>query len=103
MRILFLSPSFPAEMPLFVRALAQVGVEVVGAGDLAAAMPPSEVREARSGYVQVGLGREHEPLEGGRRHPSAPFDRVGCLWGPGVMLAAKLRHALGVPGLDEAR
>ena len=103
MRILFLSPSFPAEMPLFTRALAEVGVEVVGAGDLAESMLPPDVREALSGYIQVSLGHDHETIETIQRHAAEPFDRVECLWEPGVMLAAKLRRALGVPGLDEAR
>ncbi|MEY4773924.1 MAG: hypothetical protein RIT40_959, partial [Planctomycetota bacterium] len=33
MDILFLSPGYPAEMPLFVRGLAQVGARVWGVGD----------------------------------------------------------------------
>ena len=28
------------------------------------------------------------------------IDRVECLWEPGMILAARLREALGVPGLN---
>ncbi|MFT5464209.1 MAG: hypothetical protein ACI8QS_003103, partial [Planctomycetota bacterium] len=33
MNVVFLSPGFPAEMPHFTQALAQVGVRVFGVGD----------------------------------------------------------------------
>ncbi|MCA9727399.1 MAG: ATP-grasp domain-containing protein [Candidatus Eisenbacteria bacterium] len=104
MRILFLSPSFPAEMPLFVHALAESGVQVVGVGDVAEATLPEPLRASLSGYVQVGMGHEHELIAAVRRYAQEhPLDRVECLWEPGVMLAAKLRAALGLPGLDEER
>jgi len=33
MRILFISPGYPSEMPYFCRGLAAVGADVVGLGD----------------------------------------------------------------------
>ena len=53
MNVLFLSPGFPAEMPLFTRGLAQVGAKVFGVGDQPAAALPSEARQGLSDYLQV--------------------------------------------------
>ena len=33
MNVIYLSPGFPAEMPLFVRGLAKIGAKVYGVGD----------------------------------------------------------------------
>ena len=46
MDILFLSPGYPAEMPLFVRGLADVGARVWGVGDQAKEALPEEARKA---------------------------------------------------------
>ena len=44
MRVVFLAPAYPAEMPDFVRGLAAVGAEVIGVGDSPLAAIPSTVR-----------------------------------------------------------
>ena len=53
MKVVYLSPGFPAEMPLFVRGLAQVGAEVYGVGDQPVQSLAAEAREALTDYLQV--------------------------------------------------
>lgn len=99
--VLFLSPGYPAEMPLFTRGLAQVGARVFGVGDQPANALPSEARTALSDYLQVrNLWDEQavvNEVQGWLRGRSV--ERVECLWEPGVVLAARLREALGCPGM----
>jgi len=100
MNVLLLSPGFPAEMPLFTRGLARVGARVLGVGDQPLAALDPEARAALSDYLQVrdlwdeeALAREvHAWVRG------SSVDRVECLWEPGMVAAARLREALGVPG-----
>ncbi len=101
MKVLLISPGYPGDMPHFTRGLAEVGAEVLGVGDQPAGAIPEPARSAVSAYLQVrNLWDEQGVIDavrgwlGGR----AP-DRVECLWEPGVELAARLRQALGVPGL----
>ena len=104
MNVLMLSPGYPAEMPQFTRGLAEVGAAVIGVGDQPAAALPERTRQLLAAYVQVGsLWNEPQTLAevraalGGRR-----IDRVESLWEPLMVLAARLREALGVPGLSVA-
>lgn len=95
------SPGFPAEMPLFTRGLADVGARVWGVGDSPREMLPELAREALSGYLRVPkLWDQQALLEAvrGWREPKT-LDRIECLWEPGMILAAQLREALGVPGM----
>ena len=100
--VLFLSPGYPGEMPHFVRGLAEVGAEVFGLGDQPAALLPESVRRALSGYLRVrSLWDEAAVAAAAREWLGARTpDRVECLWEPGMLLAARLREALGVPGLS---
>lgn len=102
MNVLFISPGFPQEMPPFTRALAEVGAKVYGIGDTPQAGLPEGVREALSGYLRVeNLWREEETVRKVREWVGhTTMDRVECLWEPGMMLAGRLRDALGVPGLS---
>jgi hypothetical protein len=104
MDVLMVSPGYPAEMPYFTRGLAEVGARVWGIGDQPAGGLPEVARKALSGYLQVqDLWDERRLLadisrwQGGRT-----LDRIECLWEPGMILAARLREALGVPGMTEA-
>jgi formate-dependent phosphoribosylglycinamide formyltransferase (GAR transformylase) len=104
-RVLFLSPGYPSEMPEFVRGLAEVGAEVIGVGDQPASILPPATRKALSDYLRVRTLWDEEALVNelqqwlGRR----TLDRIECLWEPGMLLAARLRESLGVPGLDVER
>jgi hypothetical protein len=102
--VLFLSPGYPAEMPHFTRGLAQVGARVFGVGDQPVSALPREARSALADYLQVGnLWDEGAVVQSVRAWlRGRGLDRVECLWEPGVVLAARLREALGVPGMDVA-
>ena len=99
---LFVSPGYPTEMNFFVRGLAACGVKVVGVGDQPAQALPEIARRALSGYLQVeNLWDEAATAEAVRRWaPSVGgIDRVEVLWEPGMILGARLREALGCPGM----
>jgi len=101
MRVLFVSPGFPAEMPRFVAALAARGAEVVGLGDQPPGALGAATRAALTDYVQVGSLADEDGIveQVGRRAGGLRLERVECLWEPGVILAARLREALDLPGM----
>ncbi len=101
MRVLMLAPAFPAEMPFFARGLQRQGARVVGVAELPVAALPEMTRHALHDYLQVpSLFDEAGVVERVLRYAAgSPVDRVECLWEPLMMLAARLREALGLPGL----
>ncbi len=101
MLVLIISPGYPADMPHFTRGLAEVGATVLGVGDQHPQALPEMVRRALSGYLHVrslwdegGVAAELRSWLRGRT-----LDRVECLWEPGMVLAARLREMLDVPGM----
>jgi len=100
--ILLISPGYPADMPQFTRGLAEVGATVLGVGDQAPGALPDLVRKSLAGYLHVrSLWDEAAVAEELRNWlRGRPLDRIECLWEPGMVLAAQLREALGIPGLD---
>lgn len=105
MNVLFLSPGFPPEMNDFVRGLATVGARVVGLGDQPEHAVPERARRHVSAYFQVGTWQDEDAVlsqvwEISRR---IHLDRVEVLWEPLMVLAARIREMLGLPGLDVAR
>lgn len=101
MKVLLLSPGYPPEMPYFVRGLAATGARVLGVGDSAPGALPEMTRRHLASYLhRPSLWREEETVAAVRAWPEARgVERVECLWEPGMILAAKLRAALGVPGM----
>ena len=106
MNELMLSPGFPLEMSYFTQALAKIGARVIGVGEQPVAAFSEDTRKALSAYVQVkslvdekGVVDEIRREVTGRGHR---IDRIECLWEPFIILAAQLREALGVPGMDVA-
>ncbi len=101
MKVLFISPHFPTEMQRFTRGLAEVGAQVYGVSDVPPGQLPSQVREHLHDYLQVPSLLDEDDatrhIVEMARHV-AP-DRVECLWEPCVVLAARVREALGVPGM----
>jgi hypothetical protein len=99
--VLFLSPGYPAEMPLFTRGLSQVGARVFGVGDQPPSALPAEARASLSDYLQVGHLWDEQAVVGAVRGwlRGRAVDRVECMWEPGVVLAARLREALGAQGM----
>jgi hypothetical protein len=101
--VLFLSPGYPAEMPFFVHALAELGARVLGIGDSPRGLLPPQVQRDLAAYLQVPrLWDEEGVLEAVRNwgEVGGGVDRVECLWEPGMLLAARLREFLRAPGLS---
>jgi hypothetical protein len=101
MNVLMISPGFPAEMPQFTRGLACIGAGVIGIGEQPESQLPAEARSALRHYAPVAsLWDEAAVLAEARRLQSRfGVERVECLWEPGVLLAARLREELGLPGM----
>ncbi len=102
MNILLLSPGYPADMSEFTRALAEVDARVFGVGDSSVDGLPSMVSRYLDEYIPVrSLWDEDAVIASLQdRLRGRGLDRIECLWEPGIMLAARLRKAFGVAGLD---
>jgi hypothetical protein len=101
MNVLMIAPGYPGEMPYFCRGLAQHGGKVYGLSDVPEHDLPPLARAHLSGYLRVPSLTDEEAVvhmvrAGVGNHR---IDRVVCLWEPGVVLAARLREALGAPGM----
>lgn len=101
MNVVLISPGYPAEMPLFTRGLAEVGAHVLGVGDQPRGGLEPGLKRHLDDYLAVenlwdedATARKIRDWTRGRT-----VDRVECLWEPGMILAAKVRAALGVPGM----
>lgn len=101
MNVLMISPGYPAEMQYFSRGLTEVGASVIGLGDQPKGALPRVAREAVGEHVQVrSLVDEAEVMRAATELSARmPIDRVECLWEPYMILAARLREALGLPGM----
>lgn len=104
MKVLFLAPGFPDEMTLFCEGLSDIGVSVFGVGEQPLHSLPKRTQRALSAYFQVRSLFDDERLldeivPETRKH-RIEFDRVESLWEPLVVTTAKLRTALGVPGMS---
>lgn len=102
MDVLFLAPAYPVEMRRFTKGFAEVGARVWGVGDSPVSSLPADVRDCLAGYLQVPrIMDENDVIQRveawlGSRRP----DRIESLWEPLVLLAARLRDRLGVPGMS---
>jgi biotin carboxylase len=101
MNVLMISPGYPAEMAFFTRGLGQAGVIVIGLGDQQATALPAAARDALDHYVQVGSLAADDEVSATVRELARQvrIDQVECLWEPYMILAARLREELGLPGL----
>jgi hypothetical protein len=102
MKVLLISPGYPNDMPQFTRGLAEAGATVLGVGDQGPHALPDLVKKCLSGYLHVrSLWNEREVADEIRHWLRGDtLERIECLWEPGMLLAAQLREALGVPGLS---
>ena len=100
-----ISPGYPAEMAFFTRGLARAGVTVIGLGDQSADALPPAARDALTHYIQVGSLADDLGVMATVRDLVRQVDihQVECLWEPYMVLAARLREDLGLPGLTVAQ
>lgn len=102
MKVAFISPAYPPEQIDFTRGLAEVGASVIGVGDGPEGGLPDRVRRSLSAYLRVpGLFDEERAAatlveQLGR----LGVDRVETNWEPCVLLAARIRDRLGLPGMS---
>ncbi|MGH9117616.1 MAG: ATP-grasp domain-containing protein [Acidimicrobiales bacterium] len=101
MDVVMLGPGYPGEMPMFTRGLAEVGARVIGVGDQPQEALPELARRSLSAYVQIGSWADEDDavatVLGALRGTNV--DLVESLWEPTMLLAARLRQAIGTPGL----
>jgi biotin carboxylase len=105
MNVLMLSPGYPAEMAFFTRGLGQAGATVIGLGDQSTEALPHIARDALSHYIHVGSLANDDRVAATVRDLARQvhLDQVECLWEPYMVLAARLREELGLPGLTVAQ
>jgi len=105
MNVLMISPGYPAEMAFFTSGLGQAGADVIGLGDQSPQALPAPARDALAHYVQVGelAADDHVAATVHELARQVRIDRVECLWEPYMILAARLREQLGLPGLTVAQ
>jgi formate-dependent phosphoribosylglycinamide formyltransferase (GAR transformylase) len=104
MNIVILSPGYPAEMAEFTRGLARAGASVIGVGEHPAGTLPDNARNNLAHYVQVRSLVDEDGIydELSRLGKHVAIDRLECLWEPFMLLAARLRERLGLPGMNVA-
>jgi biotin carboxylase len=103
--VLMLSPGYPSEMPFFVRGLARSGARVIGAGDQPVDALPAMAREHLTDYWRISSFADEAAIlqDLSSRAAHVRVDQVESLWEPTMVLAARLREALGVPGMTVAQ
>ena len=93
MKVIFLGPSYPPEMPDYVRGLAEVGATVYGVGDTPQSMLPEKTKRTERLFASSQLFDEAEVAKAVMRWVgSEQIDRVETIWEPMVLTAATLRE-----------
>ena len=100
MNVLMISPGFPKEMKFFTRGLAVTGAKVIGLGDQAQDQMPPLAAQSLAAHLHVSFGNDDAIVEKVAEFAQrVPIHRVECLWEPYMILAARIRERLGLPGL----
>jgi formate-dependent phosphoribosylglycinamide formyltransferase (GAR transformylase) len=105
MNVLMISPGYPAEMAFFTRGLARAGASVIGLGDQSPDALPPAAKQALAHYIHVGSLAADDQVAATVRELAGHVEihQVECLWEPYMVLAARLREDLGLPGLTVAQ
>jgi formate-dependent phosphoribosylglycinamide formyltransferase (GAR transformylase) len=92
-------------MAFFTRGLQHADNAVIGLGDQPVSGLPAMARDALAHYLPVGSLAAEDAVLGTVRELARQvrIDRVECLWEPYMLLAARLREELGLPGLTVAQ
>ena len=101
MNVLMFSPGFPREMRYFTRGLTEVGANVIGLGDQPESALEEPARSSLAMHVHIRSWQDQEEILGRIRELAGRvrIDRVECLWEPHMVLAARAREMLGLPGM----
>ena len=101
MNVLMFSPGFPREMRYFTAGLAKTGARVIGLGDQPQSAIEEPARSAVSMHVQIRSWRDEEAVLAQIADVARQVrvDRIECLWEPYMVLAARAREMLGLPGM----
>ena len=102
MKVAFIAPAYPPEQRDFTRGLAEVGATVIGIGDGPEGGLPPRVRRYLSKYIQVPQLFDEMQAAAflAPKLTALGVDRVESNWEPTVLLAARLRDMLGIPGMS---
>ncbi len=102
MKVAFIAPAYPPEQRDFTRGLAEVGAQVIGVGDGHEGALPEMVRNALSRYIRIPRLFDEDAAAPEIAAALRPLgvDRVESNWEPTVLLAARVRELLGVPGMS---
>jgi len=105
MNVVMISPGFPREMQYFTRGLARQGADVVGVGDQPESALPDVARRHLSAYLTVESFQDEAAVveKVAALAERVPVHRVECLWEPCLLLAARIRERLDLPGLTVDR
>lgn len=101
MNVLMFSPGFPREMRYFTRGLAEVGARAIGLGDQPYSALEEPARSSLSHYIQVPSWQDERGVLGciAELADQLRIERIECLWEPYMVLAARAREMLGLPGM----
>lgn len=101
MNVVMISPGFPVEQPFFTRGLKRQGHHVIGVGDQPQDQLPLIAKDALSAYLQVKSFADESAVMATIANAAnkVKIDRIECTWEPYMVLAAKLRQMLGLPGM----
>src|SRR5262245_22764068 len=104
MNVLMLSPGYPPEMPQFTLGLMAAGARVIGIGDTPAAGLPAPAKKGLADYHQIRSFADEDGVIADALAIAGrvPIERVACLWEPLMVLAARIRERLGLPGMTVA-
>lgn len=102
MNVVFLACGYPPEMQQYTRGLAEVGASVYGVGDAPRERLSASFKQYLTDYLQVPKLLDEDDVVArvtawlrGRA-----VDRIEANWEVMVMTAARLREALGIPGMS---
>lgn len=101
MNVIMISPGFPVEQPFFTRGLARLGHHVIGLGDQPEHGLPEMAKSSLAAYLHVpSFSDENAVLQiVADASKKVRIDRVECTWEPFMVLAARIREMLGLPGM----
>jgi carbamoylphosphate synthase large subunit len=100
MRVIFVEPSFPSNQRQFVRALAEIGAEVIGIGESPEDVLDDQLKSWMSHYHQVRSVVDVDEMTGAVRwlQDKVWIDRLEAVIESHTLPAAQVRERCTIPG-----